>query len=89
MSNILTFKKPTDRDDQTVVVDVTFADGMFTAECTALHLVTEAVTFEALTERVWELAPDMIDANNLDISPDSLRLSFMFEQSAQDHRLAL
>ena len=89
MSNVLPFKNSTGLDDRPVVVNVTYADGMFTAECAALHLVTEADTFEALTERVWELAPDMIDANSLEISPDSLRLSFMFEQSAHDHRLAL
>ena len=62
---------------------------MFTAECDALHLVTEADTFEALTERVWKLAPDMIEANELGIDPDSLRLNFKFVQSAHDHLLAM
>ena len=31
----------------------------------------------------------MIEANELGIDPDSLRLNFKFEQSAQDHRLAM
>lgn len=73
----------------TSVVEVTQGDGMFTAECDALHLVTEASTFEALTERVWEIAPDMIEANNLEIELDSLRLSFKFAQSAHDYRVSL
>ena len=47
---------------------------MFTAECDKLHLVTEADTFEALTERVWELAPDMIETNELGIDPHGTRL---------------
>ena len=67
MTNILAFKKPA--DNQPIDVEVTHGDGMFTAECGALHLVTEANTFEALTERVWQLAPDMIEANELLIAP--------------------
>lgn len=87
MTNIVAFKKPA--DNQPIDVEVTHGDGMFTAECDALHLVTEADTFEALTERVWELAPDMIEANELGIDPDSLRLNFKFVQSAHDHRRAM
>lgn len=87
MTNILSFKRPD--DNQPIDVEVTHGDGMFTAECDVLHLVTEADTFEALTERVWELAPDMIEANELGIDPDSLRLNFKFVQSAHDHCLAM
>lgn len=71
-----------------VVVSVTQGDGMYTAECDELHLVTEAETFEALRERVWELAPDMIEANALDLDIDQLRLSFQFAQSANDQARA-
>lgn len=68
------------------VVEVTFGDGMYTAECEDLHLVTEAPTFEALTERVWELVPEMIEANHLALDADRMRLHFEFEQ---DRRVAL
>lgn len=63
-------------------VTVTQGDGMYTAECEALSLVTEAKTFEELTERVWELVPDMIEANDLPINPDTLRLRFEVQQDA-------
>lgn len=61
-----------------LTVTVTYGEGMFTAVCNALHLVTEAETFEALTNRVWAVAPDMIEANELDIAPETLRLRFQF-----------
>lgn len=81
MSNIIAFRKP-------LTVTVTHGEGVYTAECDALHLVTEAKTFETLTARVWELAPDMIDANNLSFDPKSLLFNFEFSQSA-DELLAL
>lgn len=68
-----------------LVVTITRGDGMYTAECDELHLVTEADTFEALTERVWDLAPDMIEANGLDLDIAHLRLNFQFAQSANEH----
>ncbi|WP_404419068.1 DUF1902 domain-containing protein [Marinospirillum sp.] len=66
----------------TYPVIVTQGDGMYTAECDALSLVTEARTFEELTERVWELAPDMIEANDLAMDPETLRLRFEVQQDA-------
>lgn len=75
-----------DRLNPPLMVEVLHGDGMFTAVCDALHLVTEAPTFEELTERVWELAPDMIEANDVPIAPEHLRLSFTFAQSATGHR---
>lgn len=69
-------------------VIVTQGDGMYTAECDALHLVTEARTFEELTARVWALAPDMIDANGLAIDPDFLCLRFeVSQESADQHQV--
>lgn len=82
MSNIIAFRKP-------LSVTVTHGEGVYTAECDALHLVTEAKTFETLTARVWELAPDMIEANNLSIDPKSLLFNFEFIQSADEQLLAL
>ncbi|HLA36428.1 MAG TPA: DUF1902 domain-containing protein [Rhodocyclaceae bacterium] len=51
-------------------------DGMWVAECDALHLATEAPNFEALVARVSEVAPDCIEANSLPIRPEALRLRF-------------
>jgi len=82
MSNIISFGKP-------FTVTISHGEGVYTAECDALHLVTEAETFEALTARVWELAPDMIEANDLSIDPKSLRFNFEFFQSANEQRLVL
>lgn len=75
-------KSRLDRINPALPVIVTQGDGMYTAECDALSLVTEAKTFEELTEKVWELAPDMIDANNLAIDLETLRLRFEVQQDA-------
>ncbi len=61
----------------------------FVAVCDELRLVTEAPTFEALTERVWEIAPEMAQENGRHIAPQSLRLRFEFDQSLTDNRIAL
>ena len=50
--------------------------GMWIGECDALDIVTEAPSLDALTERVWELVPDMIEINELGIDPDAVRLRF-------------
>lgn len=83
MDMLSSVKNRLDRINPAILVHVTQGDGMYTAECDSLHLVTEAYTFEELTERVWELAPDMIEANDLSIDPGSLRLRFeLFQDSA-------
>ncbi|MDO8351484.1 MAG: DUF1902 domain-containing protein [Gallionella sp.] len=82
MSNIIAFIKP-------LAVTITHDEGMWVAACDALFLATEAETFEALTARVWELAPDMIEANDLSLDPKSLRFDFQYTQSADDHRLTM
>ena len=76
----------TKRPNRYALVQVTFGDGMYTAECEELHLVTEAPSLDALAARVWELVPDMIEANGLTCDPDHMRLHFEFEQ---DRRIAL
>ncbi|MFM2397507.1 MAG: hypothetical protein RLZZ144_757 [Pseudomonadota bacterium] len=82
MTNILAFRKPFD-------VIITHGEGVYTAECEDLHLVTEAKTFEELTARVWEVAPDVIEANGLDIDPRTMHFKFNFIQSADDQSLAM
>ena len=64
-------------------VEVTFDANchMFVGICDELSLSTEAHSFEALTDRVWEIAPEMAQKN--------LRLRFAFDQSLTDNRIAL
>lgn len=38
-------------------------DNVWVAECDALGLVTEAPTYEELTERVWQIAPELYEMN--------------------------
>lgn len=79
-------KNRLDRINPALPVHITYSDGIYTAECDDLHLVTEAETIDELQEVVWDLAPDMIEANNLNINPDDLRLSFEISQSAEEYR---
>lgn len=76
-----------DRLNPPLVVEVSVGDGMWTAECDALGLVTEADSYEALTVRAWEIAADLAcDVPGLD--PEHLRLSFQQTQSENPLRLA-
>lgn len=38
-------------------------ENLWVAECDALGLVTEAPTYEELTERVWQIAPELYEMN--------------------------
>lgn len=69
-------------------VVVTEHDGWYVAECDDLHLVTEAQSMEELAERAWELVPDLIELNGLDIDPHNVRLSFNLLQEAPSQRMA-
>ncbi|MDR2208328.1 MAG: DUF1902 domain-containing protein [Azoarcus sp.] len=86
MNNIASISKPVTFD-----VEVTHAIAqdkddrtMWVAECDALHLVTEHETYEGLVARVWEVVPDVIEANNLSISPADLRLRFSHVDSVAE-----
>jgi len=63
-------------------------DKVWVAQCDALGLVTEAATYEELTERVWEIAPELYVMNGLGSNPARISLSFNQEQSYSD-RIAL
>lgn len=39
--------------------------GMWVASCDALHTMTEATSYEALTARFWEIAPEIALANGV------------------------
>jgi hypothetical protein len=77
-----TAKRP-DVSAPLLVVSVTHSDGFYTAVCDDLHLVTEAETLDELQDRVWEIAPELVELNELPIDVDSLRLRFDAEPPAR------
>lgn len=56
---------------------ITVENGIWTAECEALGLVTEADSYEALTARALAIAPELAELNGID--PSNLRLRFEHE----------
>ncbi|MFP2428640.1 DUF1902 domain-containing protein [Enterobacter ludwigii] len=82
-SAVVMFSRPFD-----VNVCHDHVDNVWVAQCDALGLVTEAATYEELTERVWEIAPELYVMNGLGSNPARISLSFNQEQSYSD-RIAL
>ncbi len=70
------------------VVEVTESEGVWTAECDPLGLVTEADSYEALTERAWAIAPELAELNGFDVDPESLRLRFQHIESGAHRSIA-
>lgn len=68
-------------------VNVSVCNGIWTAECDALGLVTEADSYETLTVRAWEIAPELAELNAIDVTVDTLRLCFTHEPTC--HGVAL
>lgn len=62
-------------------VTVTLNDGIWTAECDALGLVTEADSYEALTARALAIAPELAELNGL--GTGNIRLRFAYECDAE------
>ncbi len=64
--------------NNTYIIEVHYDDesGQWCCECDALHLVTEAPSYEALVARAKLLAPDIASANGIDLTGAQLR----FEQ---------
>ncbi|WP_434524968.1 DUF1902 domain-containing protein [Photorhabdus asymbiotica] len=75
-------------DRQTSFVVKVTHDDVWIAECDELGLVTEAKTYDELTARVWEIVPELYEMNGLGNNPDSMKISFVQEQS-YDSRIAL
>lgn len=69
-------KEHLDRHNQAFTVSVTDLDGVWMAECDPLGLITEADSFEELTDRVWEITPELAELNGFEIAPENLRLKF-------------
>jgi hypothetical protein len=66
-----------DACERCFVVQVTFSDGFYIAECEAIGLVTEEKTYEALVKRAWEIAPEIAEMNGIH---EPLVLSFQQTQ---------
>ena len=62
---------------------------MWIAMCDELHLVTEYASYDGLIERVWEIAPELVEYNQPGVDVSTMRLRFEFEDSAQNHSIAL
>jgi DNA-binding transcriptional regulator of glucitol operon len=62
---------------------------MWVATCDDLHLVTEHSSYDGLIERVWEIAPELAEYNQPGVDVATMRLRFEFEDSAQNHPIAL
>lgn len=82
-ASVVSFSRPFD-----VKVCHDHDENVWVAECDALGLVTEASTYEELTERVWAIAPELYEMNGFGRNLARIRLSFTQEQSYSD-RVAL
>jgi hypothetical protein len=68
----------------TFTVEVTHDEetGYWIAECDELGVVTEALTYEELTARVWQIAPEMALANGFNAAPKTMCLRFEHLETA-------
>lgn len=62
-----------------VVFDV--ESGMWVASCDELSVATEAPSYEAVTERFWEIAPEIAHDNGIDFD-ESSRIQFRHVEGA-------
>ncbi|ECO4367894.1 DUF1902 domain-containing protein [Salmonella enterica] len=81
-------KRRLERITPPYIVNIYHDNEVWVATCDDLGLVTEATDYESLTERVWEVAEDLLDENDIDQPFETLRLSFVQNQVADD-RMAL
>lgn len=81
-------KRRLDRIAPPYIVNIYHDNEVWVATCDDLGLVTEAPDYESLTERVWEVAGDLLTENDIDQPFETLRLSFVQNQVADD-RMAL
>ena len=80
MNNVI---RPNFKRSAPFVVNVIFDAecGMWVASCDALHTVTEASSYEALTARFWEIAPEVALANGVAFDSSS-RVQFRHLEDA-------
>lgn len=75
-----------DTSDLTFIITVSVYGGIWTAECEALGLVTEAESYNELIERTWAITPELGELNLIGIDVDAIRLVFAHEQ--YNHQIA-
>ncbi len=75
MTKLSMLAKMINRHKRPFIIKVSVHEGIWTAECDALGLVTEAESYEQLIERAWEVAPELIELNAIDVAGD-IRLQF-------------
>lgn len=73
---LISVRNRLDRYNPPLVVSVSHIDGIWIAENDDLGLVTEAKSYDDLTERVWEIAPELAELNELDVDVEDMRISF-------------
>ncbi|QIC69813.1 DUF1902 domain-containing protein [Acinetobacter indicus] len=73
---LISVKNRLGRYNPPFVVSVSHIDGIWIAENDDLGLVTEAKSYDDLTERVWEIAPELAELNELDVNVEDMRISF-------------
>ncbi len=83
MSNIL---RPDFNQTTPFVADVIFDAecGMWVATCDELSVTTEAPSYEALTARFWEIAPEIARENGIAFDVNS-RIQFRHVEDAASH----
>ena len=57
-------------------------ENLWVAQCDLLGIVTEAETFESLTQQVQGLVPDMIAVNQIELGPRKPYLNFSHLEEA-------
>ncbi len=62
----LPFSLPDFTKEKQLTVNVSLYERIWTAECDALGLVTEAQSYEELTRRALEIAPELAELNNVE-----------------------
>jgi len=80
MNNIV---RPNFRRPLPFIANVIFdaESGMWVASCDALHTATEAPSYEAVTARFWEVAPEIALANGIAFDSTS-RIQFRHVEDA-------
>ncbi|HAV1831916.1 TPA: DUF1902 domain-containing protein [Enterobacter hormaechei subsp. steigerwaltii] len=76
---VVMFSRPFD-------VDVCHEDKVWVAKCDALGLVTGAATYEELTGRIWEIAPEIYGMNGFKNNPSQIGLSFILNCEDEEPR---
>lgn len=70
-------------DDAVFIVNVSCCEGLWTAECDRLGLVTEADSYDELTQRALAIAPEPAELNAVAVDSEAICLRFLHERSIE------